>query len=315
MYKQLVSFMAMVTGMKKVIPGIFILILLSSFKLKADNYSFGVRIVGKGKPMILIPGLKGSADTYNDVVAHYKDHYTCYVITLAGFAGQPASKELNHPLRGQRDEIIRYIIERHLRKPVLVGFSFGGTLAIWIASTRPDLIGALVELDGVPFDAGIEKNRVNMDSIRRDSRSRNEKIIEAKADYWQHVDSLRHSKKFREEGLTDLRELVSDTGKIKQIMAWDDSSDYKASRLMINEMNSLDLRDSVSKISAPILVLGSWKGWVNFKTKEAVAARYQREYSPADKVTIVFSENGKHFLMYDDFNWMVAEMDKFLKSI
>jgi pimeloyl-ACP methyl ester carboxylesterase len=309
--------MATVTGMKKITSGIFLLLLLSSLRLKAgaNNYSFGVRIIGKGKPMILIPGLKGSADTYNDVVAHYKDHYTCYVITLAGFAGQPASTELNHPLKGQRDEIIRYIIEKHLHKPVLVGFSFGGTLAIWIASTRPDLIGALVELDGVPFDAGIEKNHVNMDSIRRDSRSRNEKIIEAKADYWKHVDSLRHTKKFRDEGLVELRELVSDTSRLKQIMAWDDSSDYKASRLMINEMNSLDLRDSVSKISSPILVLGSWKGWVNFKTKEAVAARYQKEYSPADKVTIVFSENGKHFLMYDDFNWMVGEMDKFLKSI
>ncbi len=58
---------------------------------KKPSYSFGVKITGHGPPMILIPGLKGSADTYNDVVRHYKDRYTCYVITLAGFAGQPPS--------------------------------------------------------------------------------------------------------------------------------------------------------------------------------------------------------------------------------
>ena len=61
-------------------------------------YSFGVRIIGKGKPMILIPGMKGSADTYNGVVAHYKGHYKCYVITLAGFAGQPPSGVHDHLL-------------------------------------------------------------------------------------------------------------------------------------------------------------------------------------------------------------------------
>jgi len=78
----------------------------------AAKYAFGVRIVGHGKPMILIPGLKGSADTYNDVVAHYKNRYTCYVITLAGFAGQPPSGALDHLLQQQRDDIIRYIVEQ-----------------------------------------------------------------------------------------------------------------------------------------------------------------------------------------------------------
>lgn len=300
--------------MKKPVLCLVALLSILQLKLNAQNYSFGVRIIGKGRPMILIPGIKGSADTYNDVVAHYKDHYKCYVITLAGFAGQPASGDVNHPLQGQRDEIINYIIEKHLHKPVLVGFSFGGSLALWIASTRPDLIGPLIELDGVPLDAGIEKNHVNMDSIRKDARNRREKIINAAPDYWRHVDSIRHTKKFRDEGIASLRDLVTDTNRIKQIMTWDDSSDYKASRLMINEMDGLDLRDSVARIHSPILVLGSWIGWGNFKTKDAVEKRYQMQYAPADKVTIVFSEKGKHFLMYDDFDWMIAEMDKFLKS-
>ena len=154
-----------------------------------------------------------------------------------------------------------------------------------------------------------------MDSIRKDARNRREKIISATPDYWRHVDSIRHTKKFRDDGLAELQELVTDTNRIKQIMEWDNLSDYKTSRLMINEMNGLDLRDSVSNIHSPILVLGSWIGWGNFKTKDAVEKRYQMQYAPADKVTIVFSEKGKHFLMYEDYDWMIAEMDKFLKSI
>ncbi len=76
-------------------------------KAEIPKYSFGVRVVGSGKPMILIPGNKGSADTYNDVVAHYKSRYKCYVITLAGFAGEAPSDAHDHLLLKQRDDIIR----------------------------------------------------------------------------------------------------------------------------------------------------------------------------------------------------------------
>ncbi len=82
-------------------------------------YSFGPRIIGRGRPMILIPGLKGSADTYYDIVDHYKSRYKCYVITLAGFAGQPPSGVHDHLLLKQRDDIIRFIVDNHLHKPVL----------------------------------------------------------------------------------------------------------------------------------------------------------------------------------------------------
>jgi N-formylmaleamate deformylase len=280
----------------------------------AANYSFGVRIVGHGRPMILIPGLKGSADTYNDVVAHYKDHYKCYVITLAGFAGQPGSGELVHPFRQQRDEIIQFIIDQHLHKPVLVGFSFGGELALWITSTRPDLIGPLIELDGVPYNDGIESDHVNKDSITMLDKKYYDQVINAKPAYWKHLDSLRHTKKWRHEGFVEIENMATDTNRINQILDWDDASDYKASWLMMGEANDLDLRDSVAKIKSPILVLGSWTGWNNFKTKEAVSKRYQMQYAPAKNATIVFSEHGKHFLMYEDFDWMIREMDNFLRK-
>ncbi len=291
---------------------VFIAVAVKAQDMQPSKYSFGVRIIGKGRPMILIPGLKGAPDTYNDVVAHYKEHYKCYVITLAGFAGQPANADTLHPLQTQRDQIIQYIIDKHLKKPILVGFSFGGTLALWITITRPDLIGPLVELDGVPFDDGIESDHVNMDSLRRDAKLQRYRTLNATSAVWKHLDSVRHTNAFRKSGFVYLQNLLTDTNRIKQVLNWDDASDYKATWLMLDETETLDLRDSVAKISSPILVLGSWKGWDNLKTKDAVEKRYQMEYAPAKNVTIVFSENGKHFLMYEDFDWMITEMDKFL---
>ena len=39
--------------------------------------------------MILIPGFLSSGAVWDDVVAHYSFRYTCHVLTLPGFAGQP----------------------------------------------------------------------------------------------------------------------------------------------------------------------------------------------------------------------------------
>src|SRR5678816_2523854 len=55
--------------------------------------SFKVQVVGQGRPMILIPGLMSSGDTWKSTVARYQDRFRCHVLTLAGFAGVPPIKD------------------------------------------------------------------------------------------------------------------------------------------------------------------------------------------------------------------------------
>jgi N-formylmaleamate deformylase len=279
-----------------------------------QQYSFGVRVSGKGRPMILIPGNKGSADTYNEVVDHYKSHYTCYIITLAGFAGQPPSGATDHFLLKQRDDIIRYIIEKHLDKPVLVGFSFGGTLATWIACARPDLIGPFIDIDGTPFDAAVDVKTLNKDSLIDADGKRYTKALSRNADYWKTRDALFHSPMGVTQGVIELQKLMTDTSRIKQVLEWDKMSDFKTGVLINLEADTLDLRDGVAKIKSPILMLGSWKGYDVIKSKAEAEKSYAAQYAKAKNVTMVFSENGKHFLMWEDFDWMISEMDKFLKK-
>jgi len=299
--------------MKKLV---FILFAFSAlFSARAQNqYSFGVRIVGKGKPMILIPGNKGSADTYNEVVGHYKDRYTCYVITLAGFAGQPPSDAHDHLLMRQRDDIIRFISDTHLNKPVLVGFSFGGALAMWIAVTRPDLIGPLIELDATPFDAAVDADHLNKDSLIKATSARYNKALAQSPAFWKKRDSAYHSPANYKNGLAQIQTLLTDSNRIAETWEWDKASDFRASLLMNLEADTLDMRESVARIKSPILMLGSWKGYDLIKSKVEAEKRYSLQYAKANNVTLIFSENGKHFLMYEDFDWMVGEMDKFLKK-
>jgi N-formylmaleamate deformylase len=281
---------------------------------EVPKYSFAVRIVGNGKPMILIPGNKGSADTYNEVVAHYKNRYKCYVITLAGFAGQPPSGAHDHLLLKQRDDIIRYIINKHLYKPVLVGFSFGGGLAMWIACTQPNLIGLFIDIDGTPFDAAVDVDHLDKDSLIKADVARYAKLLIKDKQYWRKRDSAFHTPASNKEGFIYLQKLVSDTSRIAEIMKWDIASDFRSSVLMNLEADTLDMRENIARIKSPILLLGSWQGYDVIKTKAGGEKRYREQFAKAKNITIAFSENGKHFLMWEDFNWMIHEMDKFLNK-
>src|ERR1700761_3859429 len=61
---------------------------------------------GHGAAILLIPGLYCSWDVWQGTVAHLKDRYTCYSITLPGFAGQPPAPMSDSLLDGFAQAII-----------------------------------------------------------------------------------------------------------------------------------------------------------------------------------------------------------------
>jgi len=99
--------------------------------------------------MILIPGLTCGGNVWDGTVAHFKDRYECHVLTLAGFAGQPA---IGEPfLEKVRDGLIQYIRDKQLDRPVIVGHSMGGLMAFWLGVTASEQIGPIVAVDGMPY--------------------------------------------------------------------------------------------------------------------------------------------------------------------
>jgi pimeloyl-ACP methyl ester carboxylesterase len=111
--------------------------------------SFSVRVVGTGRPIVFIPGLACDGSVWDATVAHLAGKFQAHVVTLSGFAGSaPLADQPLLPTA--RAELIDYIQQNHLERPVLVGHSLGGFLAYWISETAPALIGAAIAVDGAP---------------------------------------------------------------------------------------------------------------------------------------------------------------------
>ena len=115
--------------------------------------TFAVRVVGRGAPIILIPGLLSGADVWDGTVAHLGERYQLHIVQVAGFAGMPASSGDDFAGR-LRDSLIAYartLRGPHAERPVIVGHSLGGFVAYAMAATAPDAFDGMVAVDGVPF--------------------------------------------------------------------------------------------------------------------------------------------------------------------
>lgn len=116
---------------------------------------FTVEVAGQGPDVILIPGLTAGRDVWRATAAALPG-YRYHLLQIAGFAGAPAGgNRAGAILAPLADEIARYMIDRRLVRPAIVGHSMGGTLAMMIGARTPALAGRIMVVDMLPEPVGL----------------------------------------------------------------------------------------------------------------------------------------------------------------
>lgn len=265
----------------------------------AQPTSFSVTVTGKGQPILLIPGYSCSGEVWNETVTHLKDKYECHVLTLPGFAGVPHIK--NPVLQTVRDEIIRYIHDKHIQKPILMGHSLGAFMCLWISSQEPALASKVICVDGVPFISALTNPNVNADSLRKLPMYNAEAVAQ---------NFVKLPKDSYETNIAkSMLSQVSDSTRARQIAHWSALSDRRTLGYTLVEMSTTDLRKEIAKIEAPTLVLGSL-----YFNNEAMTQRILNEqYKVLPTKTIQVAPT-KHFIMYDNPAWFYNQIDQFMQA-
>jgi len=266
-----------------------------------SSFSFFVQKEGHGPAMILLPGLYSSGDVWKETVAHFKNRYTCYSLTLPGFAGQPplASDTILSAVAAQ---IVRFIQQNGLQKPVIVGHSLGGWLALKVATLQPNILGGVVCVSSGPFLPGLAMgNDISLDSTRSIGV-----IIK-------RYMSASTPEQTRQSQQQQLPTMMRDSIHMAQVLDMAMRSDAATQGEVMYELFSSDLRPEMHKITCPILVLGDWASYKSYgATRENVTEKYRQQFAGAPHVTIALNDTSKHFIMYDEPVWMFGQMDKFL---
>jgi pimeloyl-ACP methyl ester carboxylesterase len=261
---------------------------------------FKVKVVGKGRPMILIPGLTCAGEVWDSTVEHYKDKYECHVLTLAGFAGQPP---IPAPfLDSVRQGLARYIRERKLDRPVVIGHSLGGFLVYALGVSDPDLVGPLVAVDGVPCLGALWNEKVDAAGLKKQADRAQEEMAKITADQYRA-----QTKVWTKNWLTDpkVREVVE---------KWVERSDRDTTVRAMAELIGTDLRPQLGRIKTRVLLLGAWSkdSEAYGLTREQAVKRYESQVAGVPRHKVVVADNAKHFIMFDAPQWMFGQIDAFL---
>lgn len=102
---------------------------------------------GNGSPLILLHGWGSNKETFRGIIDHLSDEYCCFSIDLPGFGESPIEHSMS--LDDYVCVLEDFIKINGIEKPIILGHSFGGRIAISFASNHDVSKLILVDSAGV----------------------------------------------------------------------------------------------------------------------------------------------------------------------
>lgn len=97
---------------------------------------------GRGRPVVMVHGLAGQLRNFTFALTERLDDARLVAVDRPGSGFSPVHGR--HPGLVEQGRIVAALIERlGLERPLIVGHSFGGAVALAAALERPDLVGGL----------------------------------------------------------------------------------------------------------------------------------------------------------------------------
>lgn len=260
-----------------------------------------------GQPVILIPGLQGGPWAWQQTIERLQQDHVVYSLTLAGFDGMPAPTDGGNLFDRADASLLQLIEQQHIVKPVLVGHSFGGTLALRLASEHADLISGVVAVDGLPIFPGME--RISTEQRKAVAAQMQQSMAAATPEQFK-AQSLQY---MQQVGLID-QQLAA------RYAPMNARSDIKASTQYMAEDMASDLRPGLKRANVPILEISPYFS-PDFShppmmiSEVQKTAYYQSLLSNAPSAKVMSISPSRHFVMLDQPVKFQQALAAFLTSL
>lgn len=265
---------------------------------------FRVEVVGSGRPMLLIPGLTSNGEVWRATVEEFARDHEVHVFSLAGFAGQPPIATDTGWLRTQREAIVAYARARRLEKPVIVGHSLGGFLALWIAAEHPELPGAVVNVDGMPFFGVLMNPNATRETMRPMAGQMRAMMLSpgARENYMRMQDA-------------QVRMMARDTAAHAMLARHGRDSDMGTMAVAMHDMYVEDLRADLARVRVPVLNVHAWAAYAAMgQSREGIERIAADQYAALATSRLRIHDTAYHLIMLDEPAWLHREMRDFLTA-
>jgi pimeloyl-ACP methyl ester carboxylesterase len=120
----------------------------------APAETLAVTTMGHGPAVVLIPGMFGSAYGFRQLVPQLVEAgFQAIVVEPLAFGTSGRPRRADYSLHAQARRVAGVLDSLGVQEAVLVGHSIGGAIALRVAWLRPELVRAVVSLEGGPAEA------------------------------------------------------------------------------------------------------------------------------------------------------------------
>jgi len=259
-----------------------------------------VTIRGQGPDVVLIPGLATSGAVWDATVAHLQEHYCLHIVQIAGFAGLPPQANARGPvIQPTIDALDAYIKSNKLKSPDIIGHSLGGSMALLLTIQHPEDVGKLMIVDALPFAGAMLGVDDAAAAAAQAAPARDRIIAETQLQYASEESNI-------------LRSLVKSPEGLREATGWAVTSDKSVVARIFYEDMTLDIRPMLHQIKTSVTVLYAWNSSTGI-SRTNTEAFYQQSFASLMNKTVVCMAESYHYIMLDQPDLFIAQVDKFLK--
>jgi pimeloyl-ACP methyl ester carboxylesterase len=246
--------------------------------------------------VILIPGLGCGPFVFDAIASDLERDHVVYRVRFDGFDGHAT---IQSPFLAAYTKSIADLIARdHLQKPLLIGHSLGGHVALAIAEQEPANVGAVLAIDALPMFPPLQPGETIAARAAFANRFA-QMMIEAPDD------------QYRALVRQNTAALVTDPKNVDLVVEHTLAGDRAAFAGAAAEMMQDDLTSNLSAITAPVTVLVP-------APSAALAAQmtsgYTQLYAGTAHLRVVAIPNSKHFIMLDQPALFATAVDAFVRG-
>ena len=266
----------------------------------ADPTRFSVSVSGQGPDVVLIPGLATPGDVWDATVKHLEPTHRVHVVRVAGFGSDGGPNKADGDLLPALvAEMVQYVTG--LKRPSLIGHSLGGLIALEVAAAKPDAISRLLVVDALPFYALLMNPGATVEqATKMATMMRNQMLAQTDAQYAAGAPML-------------AARLAKSAPARASVAKWAAASDRTVVAKAMYEDMVTDARPRLPEIKTKTTVLYAFDATMGFP-QGAVDSMYSGAYRGLAGVDLKRIDESYHFIMLDQPDVFLREVDAFLRS-
>jgi pimeloyl-ACP methyl ester carboxylesterase len=258
-----------------------------------------VRSIGKGDPVVLIPGLSTPRAVWDGIVPQFAKTHRLLLVQVNGFGGdEPGANLQPGVIDGAVADLHAYLAGHKLDHVPIVGHSMGGVIALKLAKAHPADASKLMIVDTLPYVGEIFVPGATVAQLEPQAKAMRDQMIAA------------YGKSNPAVAKATAATMALTPDAQAKVAAWIAAADSRVSGEALYEDLTTDLRPDMAAIATPITLVYPWS---DAMPKDRADPFYKAQYAKASNVSFVGIGGAAHFVMLDQPQAFAEALADFLK--